>query len=130
MRFGTDGDGNYGYYGADGSLIPFKSGMNKLATGTFTISNNGGGNVGVTINLGFKPDFLVFMGTDARISLYDSDYSTTRYRWKDGISGASFTDTNFGANKRSGLYSINENGFTTMGSYDKYKELYYACKYS
>ena len=26
MRFGTDGDGNVGYYGADDSLIPFKSG--------------------------------------------------------------------------------------------------------
>lgn len=26
MKFGTDGDGNCGYYGADGSLIPFKSG--------------------------------------------------------------------------------------------------------
>lgn len=26
LSFGTDGDGNYGYYGADGSLIPFKSG--------------------------------------------------------------------------------------------------------
>ena len=25
LRFGTDGDGNYGYYGADGSLIPFSS---------------------------------------------------------------------------------------------------------
>ena len=25
MKFGTDGDGNYGYYGADGSLIPFSS---------------------------------------------------------------------------------------------------------
>ena len=25
FRFGKDGDGNYGYYGADGSLIPFKS---------------------------------------------------------------------------------------------------------
>lgn len=25
MKFGKDGDGNYGYYGADGSLIPFKS---------------------------------------------------------------------------------------------------------
>ena len=24
LKFGTDGDGNYGYYGADGSLIPFK----------------------------------------------------------------------------------------------------------
>lgn len=26
MKFGKDGDGNVGYYGADGSLIPFKSG--------------------------------------------------------------------------------------------------------
>lgn len=25
LAFGTDGDGNYGYYGADGSLIPFSS---------------------------------------------------------------------------------------------------------
>ena len=25
FKFGKDGDGNYGYYGADGSLIPFKS---------------------------------------------------------------------------------------------------------
>ena len=25
LRFGIDGDGNYGYYGADDSLIPFKS---------------------------------------------------------------------------------------------------------
>ena len=25
LRFGVDGDGNYGYYGADGSLIPFSS---------------------------------------------------------------------------------------------------------
>ena len=28
LRFGADGDGNYGYYGADGSLIPFKSNFN------------------------------------------------------------------------------------------------------
>ena len=26
VSFGIDGDGNYGYYGADGSLVPFKSG--------------------------------------------------------------------------------------------------------
>ena len=25
VSFGIDGDGNYGYYGADGSLVPFKS---------------------------------------------------------------------------------------------------------
>ncbi len=35
MRFGVDGDGNYGYYGADGSLIPFsKSKLYYLGTGS------------------------------------------------------------------------------------------------
>jgi len=40
LSFGKDGDGNYGYYGADGSLIPFKSGpelvarINALSTNT------------------------------------------------------------------------------------------------
>ncbi len=28
LTFGIDGDGNYGYYGADGSLVPFKSASN------------------------------------------------------------------------------------------------------
>ena len=27
LRFGTDGEGNYGYFGADDSLIPFKKGV-------------------------------------------------------------------------------------------------------
>lgn len=29
LSFGVDGDGNYGYYGADGSLIPFRGGILK-----------------------------------------------------------------------------------------------------
>ena len=39
LKFGTDGDGNYGYYGADDSLIPFKSGGNLgdiITIGTYT----------------------------------------------------------------------------------------------
>ena len=31
LNFGKDGDGNYGYYGADGSLIPFSSFKNLKA---------------------------------------------------------------------------------------------------
>lgn len=48
LRFGTDGEGNYGYFGADGSLIPFSSGgfknlklkeySGKLTATTATIS--------------------------------------------------------------------------------------------
>lgn len=42
LRFGKDGDGNYGYYGADGSLVPFKGGFDEaevyhgLTSYTFT----------------------------------------------------------------------------------------------
>lgn len=30
VEFGIDGDGNYGYYGADGSLIPFKLNLKNV----------------------------------------------------------------------------------------------------
>ena len=33
LRFGTDGEGNYGYFGADDSLIPFRSKVVYLGTG-------------------------------------------------------------------------------------------------
>lgn len=44
FKFGKDGDGNYGYYGADGSLIPFKktvvpnivSGASNTSSVTYT----------------------------------------------------------------------------------------------
>ena len=36
------GKGNYGYFGADGSLIPFSSGVNEIAFG-WNGSNFGGG---------------------------------------------------------------------------------------
>ena len=35
VRFGTDGDGNVGYYGADDSLIPFKSGKYTYIVKTY-----------------------------------------------------------------------------------------------
>ena len=38
LSFGTDGDGNYGYYGADGSLIPFKSVVDSLISIDNTLS--------------------------------------------------------------------------------------------
>ena len=31
LRFGIDGDGNYGYYGADGSLVPFSDVVRNMA---------------------------------------------------------------------------------------------------
>lgn len=50
LRFGVDGDGNYGYYGADDSLIPFKRGIEilkeNLKTQTFSVTHNTGGGSG------------------------------------------------------------------------------------
>ena len=40
VSFGIDGDGNYGYYGADGSLVPFKKGECQLVS-IGTIGGNG-----------------------------------------------------------------------------------------
>ena len=48
LRFGTDGEGNYGYFGDDDVLVPFKS-------GTHFMQNLGSQN---TINLGFIPNYL------------------------------------------------------------------------
>ena len=59
LSFGTDGEGNYGYFGADGSLIPFKSGMKFRISGEFaakentfnpTIAFTNNGNKTVTLN--------------------------------------------------------------------------------
>ena len=40
MKFGTDGDGNCGYYGADGSLIPFHSGNDVKVICLYQIGQN------------------------------------------------------------------------------------------
>lgn len=39
LRFGVDGDGNYGYYKADGSLVPFKSGLEGTLLWSRSASN-------------------------------------------------------------------------------------------
>lgn len=50
MRFGVDGDGNYGYYGADGSLIPFK--RIDLVSGTVSKKITSGSTYTLTFNTG------------------------------------------------------------------------------
>lgn len=39
MKFGKDGDGNYGYYGADGSLIPFNGYKTITRSGTYSVKS-------------------------------------------------------------------------------------------
>ncbi len=38
LKFGKDGDGNYGYYGADGSLIPFKRYKTATRSNVYSLS--------------------------------------------------------------------------------------------
>ena len=40
LSFGKDGDGNCGYYGADGSQIPFKR-ITSVTVETWTLTSNG-----------------------------------------------------------------------------------------
>lgn len=46
LRFGVDGDGNYGYYGADDSLIPFKRSNGDILH--FNIQSDGGASFVIT----------------------------------------------------------------------------------
>lgn len=49
LNFGKDGDGNYGYYGADGSLIPFKGNPKYVACAFSTLINTSNGEYGCVL---------------------------------------------------------------------------------
>ena len=75
MRFGIDGDGNYGYYGADGSLIPFKSGFSGA---NIYMSGTNSGNLAKVENANIGQYFYGFgydESTKKFTVLYDGTYS-------------------------------------------------------
>ena len=59
LSFGQDADGNWGYRigGAD-PVVPFKS--SKVAMGGFKFLGNNGNPNGATVDVGFKPDFIMY----------------------------------------------------------------------
>ena len=59
LSFGQDADGSWGYRigGAD-PVIPFKS--SKVAMGGFKFLGNNGNPNGATVDVGFKPDFIMY----------------------------------------------------------------------
>lgn len=68
FKFGIDGDGNYGYYGADDSLIPFKRAplsYGSLATSDVRSPTSGGKII----------DETCFKNDDPSISGYGSGYT-------------------------------------------------------
>lgn len=75
MKFGIDGDGNYGYYGADGSLIPFKSGFGGA---NIYMSGTNSGNLAKVENANIGQYFYGFgydESTKKFTVLYDGTYS-------------------------------------------------------
>ncbi len=75
MKFGIDGDGNYGYYGADGSLIPFKSGFSGA---NIYMSGTNSGNLAKVENANIGQYFYGFgydESTKKFTVLYDGTYS-------------------------------------------------------
>ena len=59
LKFGTDGEGNYGYFGDDDVLVPFSRFINENSQckyGTITTSAT----TVKTITLGFRPKFIMF----------------------------------------------------------------------
>ena len=73
LKFGIDGDGNYGYYGADGSLVPFSSfhyHTEKLLTKEGTT---------YSIDCGFDVKFAFTKNRDHVINSIYSDGTISNY---------------------------------------------------
>ena len=77
---GQDADGNWGYKagGAD-TVIPFKS--SKVAMGGFKFLGNNGNPNGATVDVGFKPDFIMYGflgGSDITKAFYNGGSGNDR----------------------------------------------------
>lgn len=80
LSFGQDADGNWGYKtgGAD-TVIPFKS--SKVAMGGFKFLGNNGNPNGATVDVGFKPDFIMYGflgGSDITKAFYNGNSGNDR----------------------------------------------------
>ena len=80
LSFGQDGDGRWGYKigGAD-PVIPFKS--SKVAMGGFKFLGNNGNPNGATVDVGFKPDFIMYGflgGSDITKAFYNGNSGNDR----------------------------------------------------
>lgn len=108
LRFGTDGDGNYGYYGADGSLIPFKS--TQMVAGTFDAS----GSAVTKVTLGFKPKLLIVgMATNYNyVRVYNEEYSTTQQIAASTVGNMTTVDLSNASHASGYIASVDDDGFT------------------
>lgn len=80
LSFGQDADGNWGYKagGAD-TVVPFKN--SKFVTGGFNFAGNNGNPNGATVNVGFKPDVIIYGflgGSDVTKAFYNGNSGNDR----------------------------------------------------
>lgn len=83
LRFGIDGDGNYGYYGADDSLIPFKK-VPRLAIDTLWYHR-----YGQITNITGLSDYTKFSWTS--LTLSNAKNPIARFYDKNGTEVTSIT---------------------------------------
>lgn len=80
LSFGQDANGNWGYKigGAD-PVVPFKS--SKVAMGGFKFLSNNGNPNGAIVDVGFKPDFIMYGflgGSDITKAFYNGNSGNDR----------------------------------------------------
>ena len=80
LTFGQDDDGNWGYRigGAD-PVVPFKN--SKVVMGGFKFLGNNGNPNGATVNVGFKPDVIIYGflgGSDVAKAFYNGGSGNDR----------------------------------------------------
>ena len=80
LTFGQDDDGNWGYRigGAD-PVVPFKN--SKVVMGGFKFLGNNGNPNGATVDVGFKPDFIMYGflgGSDMSKAFYNGNSGNDR----------------------------------------------------
>ena len=80
LSFGQDVNGNWGYKigGAD-PVVPFKS--SKVAMGGFKFLSNNGNPNGAIVDVGFKPDFIMYGflgGSDITKAFYNGNSGNDR----------------------------------------------------
>lgn len=136
LSFGQDTDGSWGYRigGAD-PVIPFKS--SKVAMGGFKFLGNNGNPNGATVDVGFKPDFIMYGflgGSDITKAFYNGNSGNDRtlvlwwtelqkeFIWDSGSSNPpkcirrSFP-TGPSTGNRLALQEVTDTGFKVYGGY-------------
>jgi len=147
LTFAQDSDGNWGYRigGAD-PVVPFKS--SKVAMGGFKFLGNNGNPNGATVDVGFKPDFIMYGflgGSDLTKAFYNGNNGNDRtlvlwwtelqkeFIWDSGSSNPpkcirrSFP-TGPSTGNRLALQEVTDTGFKVYGGYGSGAAFYVCIK--